>query len=497
MARSPELRRSDRDSCLSFALELRGFDFIFVVPGAPISHLADLCASLGEVRWAANEKTAVEAAVGVSLTGRSACVVVKHNGLLTAIDSLANAASHTVSGPLVVFVGDDPDVRTSTVSVDSRDIARAAGIPMLLPTLQGDAKDLTRKARYLSGRYGLPVIVRVTPRMHDNCAHRPDERAAIACEGTTQNVDEGLIPAAPHNLTKFGRMVRRARVMRAFYDDETLGDRTDYRFEHQHDGMLLVTVGDIPVDPTISICCQITIVRGSLPLRLVAYARLHSSTLVLEDWAPLVEMDLARAGVNVMGRLSGALPELGAITDRDVASALSGADVRSHAEEPHVTPSDTGREEPLFRAIAKRRLAGAFVAADVGSGVRVCYEPYMGADAALALGSAPAVAAGAALAGRNAIALVGDFGLVHSGMQALFEIVRERLAVIVVVMVNGIQAKTGGQTFHPVDLPAVAAAFGEVEVVRWRRDISVEEMSDDLVRLEVLSCPALVLADVS
>lgn len=495
MARPLETYLPATDTCLSLALEVMCFDVIFVVPGAPISHLADLCASFGVVRWATNEKTAVEAAVGVSLTGHSACVVVKHNGLLTAIDSLANAASHTVSGALVVVVGDDPDVRTSTVSIDSREIARAAGIPILMPTLRGDAGGLTRRAADLSARYGLPVIVRVTARMHDKCETENPADIDRPTATASSRIGEDLTPAMPHDLTKFGRMVRRSSRVRALYADDMLADTNNYLIEHHHDGILLVSVGDICVDTEISFCCEVSIVSGMIPDQLISHARRHVTTLVLEDWSPLVEMELRCAGVHVKGRLSGSLPELGSITSKDVIGALNGAAVQSRQEEPHATLSDSC-EDALFRAIAQRRGAGAFVAADVGSAVRICYEPYWGADAALALGSAPAVAMGAALAGRSAIALVGDFGLVHSGLGALIEIFRERLSIIVVVMVNGIQAKTGGQPVHPVDLPAIVAAFGGAEVIRWPGDMSAEAMSDELERLEGLLVPALVLVDV-
>ena len=496
MARLSEIDPTIRDTCLSLALEVMRFDVVFIVPGAPISHLANLCAGIGVVRWSTNEKTAVEAAVGVSLTGHAACVVVKHNGLLTAIDSLANAASHSVSGALVVVVGDDPDVRNSTVSVDSREIARAAGIPILMPTLCGDVGVLTRRAANLSGRYGLPVIIRVTARLHGKCGPEalvPAERSPATA---LSKIRHDLSPAMPHDLTKFGRMVRRAGRVRALYADEMLVNANNYVMDRYHDGVLLVSVGDNAVDAEISCCCKASIVTGTLPNRLGSFARLHPVTLVLEDWAPLIEADLRCVGIKAMGRLSGSLPEFGSITSSDIMGALTGAAVRSFEEELHLTPDNSG-DDALFHAVAQRRKAGAFVATDVGSAVRICYEPYAGADAALALGSAPAVAAGAALAGRNAIALVGDFGLLHSGLEALIEIFRERLSVIVIVMENGIQAKTGGQPAHSVDLPAIIAAFGGSKVLRWPRGISAENMGLDLEHLESLLGPALVLVDVS
>ena len=92
-----------------------------------------------------------------------------------------------------------------------------------------------------------------------------------------------------------------------------------------------------------------------------------------------------------------------------------------------------------------------FVAADVGSAVKLGYPPYDGADVALSLGSAIGVASGAARAGTPSIAIMGDFGLLHSGLEALVDAARHHVPVVVVVLLNGVQAQTGGQPAGTVE----------------------------------------------
>jgi indolepyruvate ferredoxin oxidoreductase alpha subunit len=75
----------------------------------------------------------------------------------------------------------------------------------------------------------------------------------------------------------------------------------------------------------------------------------------------------------------------------------------------------------------------------------LCHEPYAVASWAYGLGSAIGVAAGLARAGEPALAVVGDFGFVHSGLQALMEAVHLRLTLHVVIVNDFQSRRTGGQ----------------------------------------------------
>jgi indolepyruvate ferredoxin oxidoreductase, alpha subunit len=82
------------------------------------------------------------------------------------------------------------------------------------------------------------------------------------------------------------------------------------------------------------------------------------------------------------------------------------------------------------------------VAGDLGCSVRTAPPPMEVVDIAYSLGSSVATATGFA---EKGIALIGDFGLVHTGLQGLIEAVHHHKSVLVVVLQNNIAALTGGQ----------------------------------------------------
>ena len=68
------------------------------------------------------------------------------------------------------------------------------------------------------------------------------------------------------------------------------------------------------------------------------------------------------------------------------------------------------------------------------------------------MGSAVAVAASA-----GNVALIGDYALLHSGLQALIEVYQENIPLLTVVMVNRCMGMTGGQP-APDPLPYLGFA---------------------------------------
>ena len=73
-------------------------------------------------RWCTNEKTAMEAALGVSYVGKRALVCMKHVGLNVAADAFVNSAVTGTNGGLVVLVADDPSMHS---------VAKRTGLPLL------------------------------------------------------------------------------------------------------------------------------------------------------------------------------------------------------------------------------------------------------------------------------------------------------------------------------------------------------------------------------
>ena len=143
-----------------------GISGIYAYPGTPSTEIMEYVqrskqAREGGVhrRWSANEKTAMEAALGMSYAGKRAMVCMKHVGLNVAADAFINSAITGVNGGLVVAVADDPSMHSSQNEQDSRFYGKFAQIPVLEPSNQQEAYDMTMFAFELSEKYGVPVLI--------------------------------------------------------------------------------------------------------------------------------------------------------------------------------------------------------------------------------------------------------------------------------------------------------------------------------------------------
>ena len=90
-----------------------GVSGAYAYPGTPsteiLEYLVPRAAAGGfTAHWCANEKTAYEQALGMSMMGRRALVAMKHVGLNVAMDPFVNSALVALGGGLVVAVADDP-----------------------------------------------------------------------------------------------------------------------------------------------------------------------------------------------------------------------------------------------------------------------------------------------------------------------------------------------------------------------------------------------------
>lgn len=103
---------------------------------------------------------------------------------------------------------------------------------------------------------------------------------------------------------------------------------------------------------------------------------------------------------------------------------------------------------------------------------------------ALTLGSAVAVAAGAARTGRRAVGVIGDFGMLHSGLQSMIEVAKGDLPVLTIVLANSEQAQTGGQPMPQANLPTLLAACGIERIDSW--DLDDLDVSATFERLSAL-----------
>ncbi|HPF03913.1 MAG TPA: thiamine pyrophosphate-binding protein, partial [Bacteroidales bacterium] len=149
-----------------------GISGMYAYPGTPSTEIMEYVQSSPVAaernihrEWSANEKTAMEAALGMSYTGRRAMVAMKHVGLNVAADGFINSALTGVNGGLIVVSADDPSMHSSQNEQDSRFYAKFAFVPCFEPTNQQEAYDMVFDAFELSEKYKTPVLLRITTRL--------------------------------------------------------------------------------------------------------------------------------------------------------------------------------------------------------------------------------------------------------------------------------------------------------------------------------------------
>ena len=149
-----------------------GLSGMYAYPGTPSTEIMEYVQASEEAaergvhrEWSANEKTAYEAALGMSYAGKRAMVAMKHVGLNVAADSFINSAITGVNGGLIVVAADDPSMHSSQNEQDSRFYGKFSYVPVYEPSNQQEAYDIVFDAFELSEKYKIPVLLRITTRL--------------------------------------------------------------------------------------------------------------------------------------------------------------------------------------------------------------------------------------------------------------------------------------------------------------------------------------------
>ena len=137
------------DEAIALGAIHAGISGVYAYPGTPSTEITEFIQNnpLAKERklhstWCTNEKTAMEAALGMSYAGKRALVCMKHVGMNVAADAFVNSAITGVNGGLVVLAADDPSMHSSQNEQDSRFYGKFAMIPMLEPSKQINIKTM-------------------------------------------------------------------------------------------------------------------------------------------------------------------------------------------------------------------------------------------------------------------------------------------------------------------------------------------------------------------
>jgi len=448
------------DEAIALGAINAGLSGVYAYPGTPSTEITEFIQTNKVARergihsrWCTNEKTAMEAALGMSYAGKRALVCMKHVGMNVCADAFVNSAITGVNGGLIVLAADDPSMHSSQNEQDSRFYGKFALIPVFEPSNQQEAYDMVASAFEMSESLKVPVLLRIVTRL----AH---SRAAV--EVGELGVENALNPSTDQwvllpgiarkkyvDLLEKQEAFQKASETSTYNKKESAGQKLgivacgigyNYVKENVGDNADILKVSQYPLSPK----------------AIKAFAAEHESILVVEDGQPVVEEAIAGmvgADYPIKGRLTGDLPRTGELTPDSVAKALGKPAGPAFDNAKNLA----GRPPQLCQGCGHRDVYTALnqvlaeypdyrVFGDIGCYTLGALPPFKSLSSCVDMGASITMAKGAADAGLfPAVAIIGDSTFTHSGMTGLLDAVNDKSNITVVISDNLTTGMTGGQ----------------------------------------------------
>jgi TPP-dependent indolepyruvate ferredoxin oxidoreductase alpha subunit len=359
-------------------------DRLYTVPGFPITELGKLT----KAEMVINEKTALEYALGDSLSGRRAAVIIKNVGVNACADPLLQVVAQGLVSGVVLVAGDDPDAVASQTAQDSRYYGELAELPVIEPD-ETTCYAGVEAALEASEEFSRVAMLRLTPQILEeevsgNPVPRNDRKGRLSDRTWTMN---GRVTAAEELY----------RTMFTWSDRSVLNQ---WKGEPAGVGAAAGSSRIVTVHP--------------LPEQAAGMHEVH---------------EYGRTFVRDHRGIQPPLPQKRpqAMEDRGYYRTFCTA-----------CPF-----KPMMNILKERNMA---MICDAGCSVLGMNPPYELGVASYGMSASIAVAARS-----TKVALIGDYALLHSGLNALIDVYEKRFPLLCIVMKNDCAAMTGRQpAYDPV-----------------------------------------------
>ncbi|MCG8569445.1 MAG: thiamine pyrophosphate-dependent enzyme [Spirochaetes bacterium] len=444
-----------------------GVSIAYGYPGTPSTEIMEYIQEYADkhnkpyAKWCSNEKTAYEAAVGVSLAGKRSIITMKHVGLNVAADAYLNSVLFNIQGGIVLAVADDPGMHSSQSEQDSRYFNDFAKAICLEPRNQQEAYEMTKDAFDLSEKFQVPVMIKLVTRLshsravvntgsvrEENPLHKDPNRDGwftlpnIARKQYAKLLNDqkdflNYTENSPYNPLTINKNFKDFGVIttgiaRNYYEENF--DDFDQLPSHLH-----ISAYPMPVE------------------KIRKLAENVNRIVVLEEGYSYVERllrGILPGNLPIDGKENSAVPPYGELNPDNIRQALGLPEIKGQNLSDLKLP---GRPPQLcvgcshidtYTAIneAVRDFDESLVTSDIGCYTLGYFPPYNTIESCLCMGASITMAKGAADAGLfPVLATIGDSTFMHSGITGLVDALSTNTNMIIVIMDNSTTAMTGGQ----------------------------------------------------
>jgi len=492
------------DEAIAQAALDAGISGVYAYPGTPSTEITEYIQSSPKSksdnihsRWSANEKTAMEAALGMSFAGKRALVCMKHVGVNVAADAFINSAVTGIVGGLVFVAADDPSMHSSQNEQDSRFYGNFAMIPMLEPSNQQEAYDMVYEGFEFSERCGVPVMLRITTRLAHSRSGvgRRAEKPQNPLHFSSDPKQFVLLPAIAR--LQYVKLLESQKNYIKYSEESAFNSYVDGVDKSK--GIIASGIAYNYLMENYPEGCPFPVLKiGQYPLPEASLIKMTSECkeiVVMEEGYPFIEDmlgGLLHTGISIQGRKTGFLPRVGELNPDIVAKAFGFEGIET------VAVSEVVRMRPpsLCVGCGHRDMYDALnlVVAEKGEESKVfgdigCYTlgylpPFKAINSCVDMGASITMAKGAADAGlKYGVAVIGDSTFTHSGMTSLLDAVNENATITVIISDNETTAMTGGQeSSGEGKLEAICLGLG-VDPAHLHVLVPLKKNHDEMVRI--------------
>ncbi|MBN2684326.1 MAG: hypothetical protein JXR40_03525 [Pontiellaceae bacterium] len=422
-------------------------------PGTPSTEILENYSKLEDCRaqWSPNEKVALEVGIGVAFAGTRTLVTMKHVGVNVAADPLFTVAYTGVTGGLVLAVADDPGMASSQNEQDSRNYARAAGIPMLEPADSQEAYNMVKLAFEISERWKQPVFLRLCTRVcHSKTSVVASDAREVPQADYTRSIRERvMIPAYARPAHK----VMRGKLAEIESWNNTEGPNPVFGVGSQ----LGIIANGVSALHAVEAAPDAKVFKLGMtyPLPMKAILEFIDSVedcVVVEEGDPFIQTEVMAAGGKIRPRME--RYRFGELDVVRVKRILAGDDSEESVP-PRGKPPQLCDGCPHRASFEMLKRLGCIITGDIGCYTLSVLPPFETMDTCVCMGASIGVGLGMRHVlpeeqARKVVSVIGDSTFMHSGLTGVAEMVYNRPSTghLIVILDNGTTAMTGLQE-HP------------------------------------------------